>query len=450
MSKIVNRCNIIVPVLLLLATVVFAQDNLLTLDQAIQTAIRQNRDVQLARLGIEKADAQVNEAVGLALPSVTVNAGYNRNIQAPIFFITSTNAGNTTTTAIKTGLANAYSISGQINQTIFNSAVFKGIGASKIYSTAAEARYNAAVATVVTETKKKFYQALVAKEYREISLATLKNAEENYKNIDALFNEGLVAEFDRIRAGVMVDNIRPQVTEAEAGHSNAVSALMTYLAMDFDQPIEPVVPSLEVNLVIPDEDSSIVRALRENLDLKALALSLSVSNEITSIYRSEYFPTVNLFGNWQNQGQSDQYSNFVSASSAVVGVNLSLNLFNGMRTQSKVEQANVDYLTLRTQHSQLSDAIRLSVRTIINQMTSAKRRIEAQKSTVTQAQRGYDISRIRYTEGTGSLLEINDAETSLSRAKVNSIQALFDFHSMKAEYDRVCGLVDPKYFIEVK
>ncbi|NQW29536.1 MAG: TolC family protein [Ignavibacteria bacterium] len=445
MNKFLVRIAMVTVLSITGITAALSQTRPITLDEAIKTAIRQNRNVQLARLGINKADAQVSEAIGSALPVLSFNAGYNRNIQAPVFFITSGSGQNATTTAIRTGLSNAYSIGGQLTQVLFNSAVFSGIGASKIYATAAEARYKAAVAEVVTETKKKYYSALAANQYREIAKSTLKNAEENLRNIEALFSEGLVAEFDKIRASVTVDNVKPQVTESEAGYSNAVSSLLTYLAMNLDNNVEPVLTDLPIPTDVPAEDSSIVKALRENLDLKALTLQMNVSNEITTIYRSEYYPTLNLFGNWQNQGQSDQFNNFVSATSAVVGLNFSFNVFNGTRTKAKVEQANVDFLALKMQHAQLTDGIKLSVRTIINQLVSAKRRIDAQKSTVMQAQRGYDISRIRYTEGTGSVLEINDAETSLARAKVNSLQALFDYYSMNAEYDRVCGNIEAQY-----
>jgi outer membrane protein TolC len=64
---------------------------------------------------------------------------------------------------------------------------------------------------------------------------------------------------------------------------------------------------------------------------------------------------------------------------------------------------------------------------------------------VSQATRGYDISKIRYTEGTGSLLEITDAETSLAQARVNEINALLDYHVKRADFDRVTGVIDEKY-----
>lgn len=413
----------------------------LSLDQAIETALKQNQQVKIARYGVDKADAQAQEAVGNALPTVGISAGLNRNIQLPVFFF----PVNGTMTPVRFGLDNQYNVSATASQILFNSAVFNGIGTSQIYQDAARASYKSAVATVVTETKRRYYNALAAKQFVGIARQTLENTEENLKTISALFKEGLVAEFDQIRAQVAVENVRPEVTNAEAGFNNAVSALMTYLSMDLKDTVEITTDVLGTPQAVPDEDSALVRAIQENYDLKALELQMKVADGVIDVYRSTYYPTLTLIGQWQNQGMSDTYSNWLSASSAFVGLNFSFNIFNGTRTLAQVDQAKADYESVREQYALLKNNVKLQVRVIVNDLRSALLRIEAQQSTVQQAQRGFEISRIRYTEGTGSLLEINDAQVALSRAQVNRLTALLDYYTKRAEFDRVVGNIEEKY-----
>lgn len=436
------RCSIYLVIAVLGSMMASATTRPLSLDEAIEIALRQNKNVAIAKLGVQKADAQVTEAIGNALPALNLSAGYNYNIQLPVFFFPD-QSGNVT--PVRFGLPNAYNVSAQLQQILFNSAVFTGIGASRIYSDAAKAQLDAVVAEVVTETKKRYYQALAARAFVGVATATLNNAIETQKTITALFNEGLVAEFDKIRSDVAVANIQPTVTDAQAGQYNALAALQTFLVIDLTDTIILSRDGWAEPEAAPAEDSALVRAIRENYELKALALQVEVSKEFVDIYRSDYFPTLAAFGQWQNQGQSETLSAWNSATSTVVGLNFSLNLFNGFRTSAKVEQANVEYLTAQQRYQQISDLIKLQVRTIVNQIRSAKQRIDAQKTTVAQAQRGFDISKIRYTEGTGSLLEINDAETALARAQVNEISALLDYYVTRAEYERATGLVDEKY-----
>jgi len=415
----------------------------LSLDEAIETALRQNKNVAIAKLGIQKAEAQVTEAFGNALPSLNLSAGFNHNILLPVFFFPNPTTGEIS--PLRFGLPNAYNVSAQLQQLLFNSAVFTGIGASKIYADAAKAQLDAVTAEVVTETKKRYYQALAARELVSVSVATYENARETQKIINALFNEGLVAEFDKIRSDVAVANIQPMVVEAQSGQYNALAALQTYLALNLNDTVSLSSSGFATPEEAPFEETAISLAVKENFELKALALQVEVSREFVHVYSSDYYPTLVAIGQWQNQGQSASLSNWYSASSSFVGLNFSINLFNGFKTSSKVEQANVDFLTAQQRYQQVSDLVKLQMRTVVNQIRSAKLRIDAQKSTVGQAQRGFDISKIRYTEGSGSLLEINDAETALTRAKVNEIMAVLDYYVTRAEYERTTGQIDDKY-----
>lgn len=417
----------------------------LTLDEAIQTALKQNKNVQIARLAVIKADAQSQEAVGNALPTLTLAANYNRNFLAPVFFIPNFTDPSAGVVPVRFALKNDYNINATVSQVLFNSAVFNGIGAAGIYKEAARAQFSSVIAEVVTETKKRYYGALAAREFANISQSTLDNAQQNFDNVSKLFAEGLVAEFDKIRAQVTVDNVRPSVTDAESGYTNAVSALMQYLDLDFSDTIRPIPTGVSDPEAVPLEDSSFVLAMRANYELRTLELQKDVLDKVVDVRKSEYYPILSLNGRWTNQGQSDSYTNWIAASTVVVGLGFTFNIFNGLRVMAKVEQAQADYETVRQQYELLKDGIRLQVRTIINKMKSAHERIQAQQSTIEQAQRGYDISRIRYTEGTGSLLEINDAEVALARARVNRLSALLDYYSTRADYDRAVGAVSDRY-----
>lgn len=435
--------NIVLLIVLLGSTTAmgFGQRRTLSIRDAVHIAIKQNKDLEVARLGIQKADAQVLEARGNALPSLNVGAQYNRNIKVPVFFIPNFQDPSAGLQAVEAGLANSYSVSASASQVLFNAAVFRGIGASRIYADAAREQYRSTAAGVVTETLRRYYGALAAKEFVTIAESTLNNAEQNYATVDALFGEGLVAEFDHIRARVAVDNIRPQVTQARAAYATATAALLTYLSMNIADSVDLSPDGLADPTAVANESDAIQQALANNYSIQALEMQLQVLDELVALNQSAYYPALTAIGNWQNFGQSAGFDSWLSASTAFVGVNLSFNVFNGFQTMAKVEQATADYLQAEQQLANLKNVIQLQVRASINDLQSALERITAQQSTVEQAQRGFDIARIRYTEGTGSLLEINDAETALARARVNRLQALYDYYLARAQYDLVTGSI---------
>jgi outer membrane protein TolC len=69
-----------------------------------------------------------------------------------------------------------------------------------------------------------------------------------------------------------------------------------------------------------------------------------------------------------------------------------------------------------------------------------------QKNSVANAERGYEIALIRYKEGTGSQMEINDSDTALRQARLNQTQAIHDYLSARADFESLMGSVDEKYF----
>lgn len=430
----------------LMVQTVSAGQRPITLDEAIEIALKQNQNVAIARYGVSKADAQRKEALGNALPTLSLSANYQRNIQAPVFFVPNfSNPSSGTLMPVRFGLNNAYSAGASLSQILFNSAVFTGIGAADVYVQAAREQYRAAVAEVVTETKKRYYGTLASRQYVRIAQTTIDNALANKRNIDALFKEGLVAEFDAIRANVFVENVRPQLTSSEAGYRNAITSLMTYLSMDLADTVDPQPIPLDPPGELPELDPSMQKALSANYELQALEKALDVSNRLVDVYQSSYYPSLSLFGQYQNSGQSDNLSSWVSASQFFVGLSFNFNIFSGFRVQAQVEQAQADYQSSRERLNQLKNIIKLQVTATLNDLTSAKQRIEAQQSTVDQAQRGYDIARVRYNEGTGSLLEINDSQTALAMAQVNRLGALFDYYTRMADFERVTGQVPDKY-----
>ena len=56
-----------------------------------------------------------------------------------------------------------------------------------------------------------------------------------------------------------------------------------------------------------------------------------------------------------------------------------------------------------------------------------------------QARKAYRISDTRYRAGAGTILELNSAQLAQTQAQLNFSQAIYDYLSAKAEYDRIVG-----------
>jgi outer membrane protein len=445
----------------------YAQSKTITLEEAINIALKNNRDVKISKMNVSKAEAAVDEAFGYALPSVDLSGQYYRFLMTPKMPFPDFAAllGNATynilfeegviprdeskfapvgTTLQSFSQTNNFQGTIQATQILFNSAVFRGIGTSQIYLDLSKEELKRTVSSVVLEVEKTFYGVLLSKELYDITEASFKNASDNLRNVKALHEQGLVAEFDYLQAEVRVENIRPVLLQMENTLKIARDGLKILLGIDQSEDIDVSGEFVYKDDILPDEEESVSKALTDNFSIRSMQLKLQVDEAFIALDRSEYWPTVAAFANYSYAGSADDF-NFQTYSSSTVGVSLSINLFNGVRTYKKVEQSEIALNQSEEQFSQLKDFTISQVKYSINELRKVKASLEAQERNVKIAERAYELSVIRYKEGTGNQLEIENSDIALRQAKINRLQSVYDYIISRANLDQLLGNIEPAY-----
>ncbi len=441
------------PILFLLLASTFLSANaeaqsrklVLNLEQAIKLAVDNNRELQAAHLDMDKADYRVGEAIGTALPNVTASGMYTNAVKKPVFFLPDfTNPSSGRIIPFEIGADHSIQFGIQATQILFNTAVFTGVGTAKIYQRASREMFRNSYNQTVANVKRAFHGVLFAQSVHGMMQASMKNAEDNYKNLELRAKSGIVSEYDLIRAQVQTENIRPQVIDAERSVLTATNGLKILLGVDPKQEIE-VKDSLEVRPVDPALLATAEeRAAEENASLRALKFQTEVNDALISIYKSESLPTLAAFGNylWQSQNNALNFS-ANNARSLQVGLNLTWNIFNGLQTRARINQAEADYHKSLDQLESATFAMQTNIQSIRLRLESAQKRIEAQGLNVEQAEKGYRIAVTRFQTGSGTQLEVNDADVALLRARVNRAQAIYDYLVAKADLEEALSVLTP-------
>jgi len=425
----------------------FSQQTTLTIDEAIALAIANNPQLEMAQLETRKADYQVREALGNALPNVSASGQYTRSIKKPVFFVPRAmfQPGAEGYTTLEFGLDNTFQFGITASQVLFNSIVFTGVGTAKIYQRASREALRNEYNKTIADVKRSFHGVLLLRSVRDMMQAGLKNAEDNLRTVESMNRQGLVSDYDLIRAQVQVDNVKPGVVEADRNVVVALNGLKMLVGLP---PSQEVVLRGDLEFV-PADPSLVERAeqlvLTGNAGLKALELQKQVNQELISLYRAESYPTLSAFGNYQWQSQKNDFK--VSTSDLVaqsqIGLTLNINLFNGFQSSARSHQAEVEYLKSGELFSMTRDALISQVQNIRLRLEEARKRIESQTKTVEQAEKGYKIATVRYASGTGTQLEVNDADLALMRSRVNRIQAVYDYILARTDLEELLSLEQP-------
>lgn len=461
MQNLKQRLRIIFILLILFFSQYYSQT--LTLNESIETALSNNRDIKIAKLDVEKAEEAVDEAFGYALPSFDLSANFSHFLSKPKmafpdFEALLTNAtynilfnegvlpqDNSKFLPMESKLqsfsqTNNFEASAQVTQILFNSAVFRGIGASQIYLDLSKEQLKAKTAEVVFNVKQAFYGALLTKQMLDITKATLANAEENLKNVKSYFEQGLTSEFEMMQAEVMVENIRPKVYELENLYKDTLNKLKLVIGVDQNSELNVTGEINYTNKEIPEIDDALSIALSKNYDISSLKVKKQIDEEFIALDRSEYWPQLAAFGNYTYAGSSDSW-NFQNYSATTVGLSFSMNIFNGGRTQNKVDQSLIGLRQTEEQINTLKDYTVSEVKNTINNLHRVKLQVDAVERNVNLAERAYEISVTRYNEGTGTQLEIKNANIELQTAKTNRLQVVHDYIIAFAKLDKLLGIL---------
>lgn len=438
----------------------------LTIDAAVRLAVQHNADLQSARLEVMRSDARVNEAWGYTMPTVELSGTFNHIVEKPksyfpdaIYYPLVKLMDSTARVPRPTGQlielpfsmspTNSANAALNVRQILFNGSVFVGVGAAAVYSELARDVYRQKKVETVAKVRKAYFGALLAREALTMMQSNLKNAEDNLKNVRLLRAQGIVSEYDELRATVGVDNLRPVVMQSETNYGLAVDNLRNTMGIGDSIAVMPADA-----LLLQEVDEGIIASadravLESNPNLSIVRHQIELNSASLNAERANYLPTIVAYGSYSYTAIKDDYrfSTNDFYKTAQVGLNFSLNLFQGLQTNARVEQAQLERQKTDEQLRGLERTLQMGIRSLVGTLRQARKRIEGQERTVETAERGYAIVTARYLANAATQLEVNDAQLALSQAKVNRMQSIYDYLVAASELDSMLGRL-PAYAAE--
>ena len=164
-------------------------------------------------------------------------------------------------------------------------------------------------------------------------------------------------------------------------------------------------------------------------------------------------PTIGAFGNFTLTGNNMGSVSFDQATMEMTtikdgyfwqnplsaGIRVSVPLFSGLTKMNRSREIKNQISQIGLQRTYARQQVDVQVRSALNDLLTARETMYAQELTVEQARKAYSISDTRYRAGAGTILELNSAQLAQTQAQLNYSQAIFDYLTAKAEYDRIVG-----------
>ena len=391
--------------------------------EVIETALKNNYDILSKKEEIKEASARLQQAWSQVFPHIAVGATYTRYEDHP-FITYKDNRG--------------YSFS--VTQLLFSGGrVANTIVAAKKALKATQEGGRELENKIIYSAKQSFYTVLLAKEFVRIREETLGLAEENLSITKERYKKGEASHYDLLRSKVEIANIKPQLIKAENFLKTSLNFLKVLLGIDPAKEIKVrgefrFIP-LEVNV-----NREVNVALRRRPALKEISLQEKAAKAQLRAAFAGHLPQVNLnFTDYANQKEAftvgrEKYDDYW-----VAVVSVSMPIFDGFLTRSKVKEAKAKQRELNILKKKLRDSVKVEVENAVLDLEAAKSTVESQKENVERAREAYQIIKERYAQGQASQLDSLDARVALSTAQVNFAQSLYDFIVANAKLSYVVG-----------
>lgn len=408
----------------------------LTLDKAIEIALKENSQIKIARYDIEKSESKLTESLSSLFPSISAEGTYIRNIKKPVFFLPDFFGGTGQVRPIEIGSKNSYSGQLKLGLPIFVGQAYTGIVMSKLGLELSNLSYEETLAQIRLNTTKAFLDVLLTRETEKFIKQSYENALRNLENAAKLNKQGILSDFEYLSAQVEVEKIKPNVLQAEYTYETALNFLKTLLNLSSEDSIE-VVGSIEnffTSKTLPQLDNYVVE---NTFTLKKLGLQKQIADKNIMLQRWGHFPSLVAFGNYQIQTQAEDYNfnTYRWVKSASVGLTLSVPIFSGFGVKSRVEQAEIQSKQLEETINYTKKQLDIAITNTKNRMATALEKIEAQKLNREKARINYRIAEVRYNEGMSKQIEISNANVNLLSAELGYAQAIYEYLVAQAELE---------------
>ena len=284
-------------------------------------------------------------------------------------------------------------------------------------------------------TARAFSATLLSKDDLNIQAENIKRAQSKLKIVLERINEGLAADYDRIKAELLLAQYGHNHNLARGEFRKAMANLKALIGWDRKYDFLPAGNLLGLYIPIPE---SLVLVPENRIEIRNLILQSEALREIIAINRSEYFPGLGFMAkyDWQNGYQPD-IDDLRGAWS--IGVSLNWRLIDGGDRKSRVSQSRLDVSRINNLKADMEIYIRSEMETAVAEMETATEEMSLARKKLKLANEGLEIAEAQYRQGRLGISDLLDLEIDRARAEHDLNYATYSLTIARIDLKKAVG-----------
>jgi outer membrane protein len=284
-----------------------------------------------------------------------------------------------------------------------------------------------------------FYGVLQAEELEDVARAQVRRASEDARVAGRRHDVGTATPADVLQFELNLNNARVALVQASTQRQTAAYALGRLTDINGAVEASSSDSLLPRPLALPDS-AIVALAIREGPAIVAARDSAEAASAAASAERTTYAPTLRLGTSYTvTRQQNAVITPNVSRSGWALGVSTSYPIFNGFVRDFQVTRANAAASLARTVARDAERAARADAERLLGSIVLAAKLVKLARDAVVVARENYRVQRARYSVGVATVLDLSTAETQVTQAEQQLVNARYTYVLARASLATLVG-----------
>lgn len=429
----------------------------LSIDEAISMAKSNNVALKNAQLDIDYANTQVNEIKAQGLPQVNGSASFTHNLKIatqvlPDFISPTVYSVLFAEGVIAPKELNVGSFPAQfgvpynmqagvgVNQLLFDGTFFLGLKAASEFVNISKLSASKNEIDVREAVIKAYYMALISEQNIGQLDESLVNLKKLKSETEEMYKAGFAEKLDVDRLVLSVANLEISINKLKSQATLAKQLLLNTIGVSVYQELTLTSPLPDTAVSIAGNTES---ATTNRIEMKLLEQQQQLNELNLRRYKVGYVPS--LSGNFYYGGNTfaqkgsigDLGNTWFPISS--YGLSLNVPVFDGFYKKAKMDQVRIEIAKTENTKKQAALGIDLQVSQAKTNLANAQKNLELQNQTKTLAEHISNTISIKFKEGIASSFELINAESELTQARTNYLNAMYELNVAKIDLQKALG-----------
>lgn len=415
-----------------------ANDLALSLKEAQDYALQNNKMIRASRLDVESARMSTWDAKSSGLPKVDATASLMNNLKLATMLIPDFTGMSDEKIPVQFGSQFNTSYGFQITQLIFSGSYFVGIQTAKLAESLSEQGLEKSELSIKESVITTYYLILITEESIRVINENIDNLNEILVSTRSMYEVGMAeaTDVDQMQSTLtMITNSRKSM---ERNLEVSYNLMRFQLGLDTDagivltQTLDDFVDEVNV-AALSMQDFSI----QNNIDYRLLSSQEELGELSVKMQKSTVLPTLSGFYQYNQSGQADKLNQLDWYGSQVLGLQLNIPIFASGQRYSKIRKAQIDLESLKTNKSLVADQLLMQEKQYKYDLIDANEQFISKKDNVELASRIFKSVENKYKQGVASSLDLTQAHNNYLQAVSDYTSSLMNLLQNKLALDKL-------------